>query len=236
MKLPELLPGEVQLWHTQIDVSNHNLPYYRSLLAPDELERLERFKFEKDRKCFCIARAMLRLFLGGYLQRDSKEVHFTYGSHGKPSLNIDSRIHFNLSHSGNGILIGFMLDYEIGVDIELVKHDFDPLEIAENYFSAIEILELKQAEPNARMRTFFNGWTRKEAFIKAVGDGLSFPLKSFAVSMSDKHTELLETTWNSNEKTEWTLFSDTINSDYVIAATVRNPKAKYRLNFWDGTV
>ena len=140
----------------------------RALLSEDELDRAGHFHFEKDRVAFILARGFLRTLLGRYL---GGEVRFVYGAHGKPAL-YRAGPGFNLSHTDGLVALGLTLDGEIGVDVERIRPMENRDAIAERYFSRSEYGQVLSDE------LFFQCWTRKEAYIKAVGGGLSIPLKS----------------------------------------------------------
>jgi 4'-phosphopantetheinyl transferase len=160
--------GEIHLWTASLYAPDDCVAAMRGLLSQDELDRAGRFHFEKDRVAFILARGFLRTMLGRYL---GGEVHFVYGSHGKPALDRAGPC-FNLSHTGGLVILGLTLESEIGVDVERIRSIENRDAIAERYFSASEYGQVLSDE------VFFQCWTRKEAYIKAVGGGLSIPLRS----------------------------------------------------------
>jgi 4'-phosphopantetheinyl transferase len=173
--------GEIHLWTASLDAPADCVAAMRGLLSDDELERAGRFHFEKDRTAFILARGFLRTMLRRYL---SGEVRFVYGPHGKPALD-HAGPGFNLSHTGGLVLLGLVLESEIGVDVERIRPIENRDAIAERYFSPSEYGQVLSDE------VFFQCWTRKEAYIKAVGGGLSIPLKSINTdgwSVIDLHT------------------------------------------------
>ena len=174
-----LVKNQVQLWY--IDFSKHveHIPYYESLLSKDERAKALKFRFEKDKNQSIISRGALRLLSALYLNKQARDISFSYGTYEKPEYGFKSDLKFNVSHSGNMAVIGFVKHYDIGVDIEKIKTDFDVLDIAVNYFSEREILELKSLPEEKHIEGFFKCWTRKESFIKAKSQGLSFPLDAF---------------------------------------------------------
>lgn len=155
------------------------------ILSADELERADRFHFEKDRSRFITARGMLRQILGKYLSQHPKGIHFEYSSYGKPGLGPDSgfgNLKFNLSHSDGLALLAITQDKNIGVDIERIRHDISIEQIAGRFFSFDEINSLDKLFEQQKNELFFQYWTRKEAFLKATGKGLSFPMEHCDVS------------------------------------------------------
>jgi 4'-phosphopantetheinyl transferase len=176
------------------------------VLSEDERERARSFHFERDRRRFVSGRSILRQQLGLYLDAAPAELVFAYGPHGKPSLP-DSGLSFNVSNSGATGLFAFASDCDLGVDVELLAHarPDDPA-VAARFFSVAEVATLRASPAPTRAHAFLRCWTRKEAFIKGRGEGLSLPLQDFDVEFGDgKQPELLRTAWSSDEPAEWTL-------------------------------
>jgi 4'-phosphopantetheinyl transferase len=182
-----LPPGEVQIWAVALDPPAAVAARLASSLAADERERAARFRFERHRRQYEVGRGALRALLGGYLELPPGEVCFTYGERGKPSLGASppagSDLHFNLSNSHELALVGFARGVEIGVDVEHQKPMADLEQIAERFFSASERDALRQLPAHQKQEGFFNCWTRKEAYLKAVGQGLAARLDSFDVTL-----------------------------------------------------
>jgi 4'-phosphopantetheinyl transferase len=157
------------------------------LLSTDECERAARFRFKKDRERFIVARAVLRIILSHYLKLEPAQLRFTYNHYGKPALvgtPGDTRLCFNLSHSNSLALFAFTSDRRVGLDLEYVREDFAWAEIAELFFSEREIKMLRALPASMQAAGFFNCWTRKEAYLKAIGEGVSFPLSHFDVLLT----------------------------------------------------
>jgi len=175
-------PGEVHVWAAGLD----DLPEaaLRAPLSADERERGGRFHFERDRRRFVTARGLLRVLLGRYLDVDPARLRFGYGPRGKPFLAGGEPLRFNLSHSGGLTLLAFARGCEVGVDIEQERPVPESEDIARHYFSAREWAELSRLRAAEWRAGFFRCWTRKEAFIKATGDGLSRPLDAFDVTLA----------------------------------------------------
>ncbi len=185
-KCPKLEIGEVHIWSGSLAVEQDQMPDYVKLLSVDELARANRFKFERHRQRFVVARAKLRQLLGCYLSCEPKQVSFAYSDKGKPYIKspiTKADIRFNLSHSQNTVLYGFVRGRDIGVDIEKNRTDMSYLEIAQRYFSKSEYELLRRLSEPEGAQAFFRCWARKEAFIKAVGEGLSFPLAQIDVGV-----------------------------------------------------
>lgn len=189
LSVPMLDGTLIHLWHAGLQEAKSWLPDFSSRLSSDENERRMRFHFERDREDFAFARGMLRRVLAGYLKSDPQELRFGYSGHRKPFLSHpETELRFNLSHTQGALLLGICRGREIGVDIERVREDFNPLEIADRFFSTAERQALSGLPPGEQRQAFFRCWTRKEAFLKARGHGLSYPLELFDVSIGPEET------------------------------------------------
>lgn len=191
-------------------------------LSDDETSRAARYVFAKDRDQFVLCRGLLRQFLGSYLGVDPGDILFGAQDVGKPTLAGrfgDSRIQFNISHSNQVALFGFTCDRQIGVDVEMLRSDVDVRGLADRFFSIQEREELSKVSNDLAHRAFFSCWTRKEAYVKAVGSGLQLPLDSFSVSLTPGQPVLL--TGLSNDK--WQIFSLDTMKDYAAAAIIEKP-------------
>lgn len=219
----ELLDSKIDVWSVNINNYTNKLFDYWELLSSSEKEKADRFRFEKDKNCYVIARGLLRILLSRYLNIKSQKINFRYAEKGKPYLEHPSNIKFNLSHSKNCIVLAFTKNIELGIDVEYAKNNLEILQVAESFFSKQEIKALKSIQSIYRLSAFYNCWTRKEAFIKATGDGLSFPLNQFTVSLeSSESAELVETRWDNKEKDLWSLETFTPQKDYIGAVASRN--------------
>jgi 4'-phosphopantetheinyl transferase len=180
--LDALVAGEVRLWCVALDASPPALAQLASVLDEDEAMRASRFRFDKHRAEFIIARGLLRHLLARFTDASPAAIRFSYGPRGKPEMS-SRPLRFNLSHSGGLVLYAFALDRELGVDIEHCRDMTDLESIARRFFATKEVDELLSLPLEERPAAFFRCWTRKESFVKAVGDGLYLPLDSFRVSL-----------------------------------------------------
>jgi 4'-phosphopantetheinyl transferase len=157
-------------------------------LDDDERRRAARFHFERDRVRFAGGRAMLRVFLADRLGLPPRQIRFVYGRHGKPALapeQASSGVRFNVSHSHGMGLFVFARRRAIGADIERIRPLRHGDAVARRFFARDEVEALSALSGAEWERAFFRCWTRKEAFIKALGDGLSYPLRGFTVSVRE---------------------------------------------------
>ena len=179
-----ILPGDVHVWTESLGQLEAHVSRMAPLLGEDERLRADRFHFKQHRDGFITGRGLLRVILANYLGCNPSEVKFEYGEAGKPAVAGDQKsgLHFNLAHSGDLVVYALNLDRRIGVDIELVRPMPDAEQIAANYFSPDEIRDLKWLPAQQMLAGFFACWTRKEAYVKAIGTGLGHRLSDFSVN------------------------------------------------------
>lgn len=208
---------EVQVWSIRLEAAEAQFRTVYAWLAPDEAARAQRFHFEKHRRAFVLGRAALRGLVSRYLGVAPPELTFSYGAKGKPSLaDAASRLRFNASNSGELAVIAFTEGCELGVDVEHIRPVPDIEKIAERFFSAGETAELLALPEAERTRGFFNCWTRKEAYIKAVGDGFAVGLDSFRVTLQPgSAAQLLELDGSEEAARCWTMHDFIPAPEYV---------------------
>src|SRR5438046_3004225 len=230
--LPVLIDSEIHVW--RVDLDNDWPVNLDQALAETDRTQAARFRFAVDRERFLAARASLRTILGRYLEFAPDALQFDLGAHGKPSLAKAQNsfdLNFNLTHSHELALIAITMGRAIGVDVEFMRADFAGDEIAERFFSQAEITQLKSVTPESRLAAFFNCWTRKEAYIKARGEGLSFPLDQFDVSLvPDSRAALLGNRLDSAETSRWILKEISPRPNY--AAAIAFEKGCERVRLW----
>jgi 4'-phosphopantetheinyl transferase len=213
---------EVHVWQANLDRNQSEVDDFLCMLSIDERARADRFHFPKDRDHFIIARGVLRNILGLYLNRDPASLSFQYSSHGKPFLapvTLPDAISFNLSHSNGTALYAMTRSREVGVDVEFIRTGPQGDQIAERFFSPQEVAALHALPPASQRYAFFLCWTRKEAYIKARGEGLSMPLDRFDVSLvPGEPAELLATRPDVLEADRWSLRNLTIEEPGYAAA------------------
>jgi len=226
--------GKVHVWRADLQQPPELQEIFLGLLDQDERARAARFHFEQHRRRFVLSRGFLRVLLGRYLELDPERVRFAYGPYGKPSLLDEqgaSRLRFNASHSNELAVYAFVQDCEIGVDVEYVKEDFATEDIARHFFSAYEVETLTGLPETEKAAAFFRCWTRKEAYIKATGRGMSQPLDGFDVTLrSEDDVALLRTEDGSHER--WRLLDIAVGAGYAGALAVEKPVGNIR--YWDG--
>jgi 4'-phosphopantetheinyl transferase len=223
-----LKDGEVHIWWAPLSLEAAVLERMRLSLSADEKSRADRFVFAGDRDHFVAARGILRELLGSYAGTAPAELKFDYGSQGKPELSpTHPPIRFNLSHSHGLAVYAFARERQLGIDLELIQPEFAGDEIAERYFSSSELAELRALPPQTRAEGFFLCWTRKEAYVKARGEGLKISLASFDVSLTPGKQEKLL----SDDALRWQLHSFQPAPQYVGALVAENGVS--HLNHWE---
>ncbi len=219
-----LEPTEVHVWCATLNPPSDRIEELFHILSPDERLRAKRFYFERDRWRFIVARGILRMILSLYLKVEPGRVMFRYGPHGKPFLSIESDqdvLQFNLSHSQGLALYAFTYSRAIGIDVEYIKPQLDVEGIAARFFSPSESAMLLGLPETQKLDAFFNCWTRKEAYLKAKGIGLSLPLDQFDVSfVRGKPACILKTRGDPQEADRWSLQELTPATCYTGAVAV----------------
>jgi 4'-phosphopantetheinyl transferase len=225
---------EVHVWYAELAEFRAQMGEYLGILADEEKSRAERLYLQRDRERFIIAHGILREILGLYLNRAPNTLSFYNGSHGKPALEFQpgaDGILFNISHSHGVALYAITRGRALGIDIELTRSDLDVDQIAERFFSPGEIATLRALPRNLRTHAFFLCWTRKEAYIKAKGEGLSLPLDRFEVSLiPGEPAVLLRTEPDADEAGRWSLRELATAPNYV--ATLAAEGRGWPLSSW----
>ncbi|MEM9293799.1 MAG: 4'-phosphopantetheinyl transferase superfamily protein [Acidobacteriota bacterium] len=224
--------GEIHIWSTELEPGDRTVAELERLLTPDEVKRAYRFRFEHHQRRFIVGRGVLRRLLAGYLNQDPRDLRFLYGEKGKPSLPESLGLRFNLSHSETLALYALSCDTELGVDVEQLRPMPDAEQIAERFFSVSERDTLRSIPSERKSEAFFNCWTRKEAYIKATGDGLSMPLDRFDVTLAPEDEPRMLSAEGSTEKAaHWSMRHLNPKPGYVGALAV--PLRSYRLRCWE---
>lgn len=213
-----LRQDEVHVWRAGLDASPRDFHIWRETLAPDELDRAERFHFPPHAARYIAARGILRDLLGRYLRVAPAALRFSYSPSGKPSL-AGEGLFFNLSHSGGLALYAITRAGEVGVDVERIRPGFASSGIPEDFFAPREVAALRALPAGQQDEAFFRCWTLKEAFLKARGDGLSLDLKRFEVGFGpDAPAALRSFAADPRECDRWSLLDALAPGDGYAAA------------------
>lgn len=217
-------PGEVHLYCASFAVSPGRAARLSRSLSAAERQRAQRFHFDRDRLAFSLSRALLRGLLAACTGAPGAALRFAYGPRGKPELaEPASPLAFNVSHTRGLVLVGLSGAGAIGVDVETLSRDSDLEGIAGRFFSPAEAAALRALAAEQRPAAFYRCWTRKEAFLKATGDGLAMGLDRFDVSLDPDRARLLAIHGDPTRAAGWTLLHLEPGPGYVGAAAVAGP-------------
>lgn len=228
---PTLPTDELHLWQIHLDLDVSALGHLSSLLSPDEVERASRFIFVRDRNRFVASRARLRQILCAYLRAAPQELGFDYESHGKPSLKglADGEgLSFNLTHSGPLAIYAFAQSRRVGVDVEHVRHDLDYRPLLNDVCSFQEQQAITELPDALGRAIFYQKWVCKEAYVKATGQGFSYPLTNVEVALQPGAPPALCLPIAA-QSTQWTLYMVNPSPNYVASAVVEGQDITVRL-------
>lgn len=221
--VPELHESDVHVWRIDLKALHADVTDLIHVLSPDERERARRLHFDRDRNNFIASHYALRSILAGYLEDASPtSIAFDFGPHGKPTLRSNGHgIEFNLSHSHEISLCGLTRRHELGIDVEHTGRNLEIEPLAERFFAPAEAEQILACPDHTRRAAFFSCWTRKEAFLKARGDGITVNLDSFEVScMPGQPARLLRCQQDSQAPAYWGMDSFVPESNYIGALAV----------------
>jgi len=234
----DLADGEVHIWRMPLTATDDEATALELLLSQAELARARAFRFARDRQRFVVAHGRLRCVLAAYTGQGPGQIEFRVEPHGKPELVPAAArargLRFNMSHSHELALCAVTRARMVGVDVERVQAGVDLMPMARRFFSARELAELRALPAEQRPEGFFNCWTRKEAYVKAVGMGMSLALDQFTVSLRPgEPARLLNTPWDAAEPGGWTLCDLRPAAGHVAALAVQGRGC--RLVRWSAT-
>lgn len=226
-------PNKKTVYIHQFEFNNflNQLEIFRNLLTEEEKTRIDKFYFEKDQNNFTLSRGITRVILAKYLDINPKQISLSQNKFGKLYLE-NEKLKFNLSHTKDFLLIGVSFDAEIGIDIEKIREFKVYQEIVRRFFSENEIKAFFLQTEDKYQESFFTIWTRKEAFIKAVGRGLNIPLNDFDVSVTEK-AELLDVRLEDQKKESWKLYNIPTKKNHKASLVTENDN--FELVFYDET-
>jgi 4'-phosphopantetheinyl transferase len=230
----DLPPGAIHVWLARLDAAAGAPAAFDAVLSPDEQERADRFVFDRDRRRFATARSLLRRILAPYVGAAPADLRFSCDEYGKPSLTgLATAPAFNVSHSGEAAVFAISRAGEVGVDVEAVRPMTDAEQIAGRFFAPGEVERLRALPAALQQEGFFECWTRKEAFVKAIGEGLSHPLDSFEVTLTPGNpARLVHVDGREPDPCEWTLTALPRIPGYVGALAVRGCPETIGYHVW----
>lgn len=219
--------GVVDVWRVGVPVWRHRLDALAACLDAEESRRAAAFHFDRDRHSYVVARGVLRLLLGRYLSMPPAAVRIGAGSHGKPE--VEEPLEFNLSHSGDLVLMAFAPGCRVGIDVERIEARVDPLGLARGFFAPGETAALEALAQERRRDAFFACWSRKEAWLKVTGTGLSFPLRDFEVGLEADSADALRSVGGSREAAlRWQVRDLDVGPGYRAALATEGRGARIR--------
>jgi 4'-phosphopantetheinyl transferase len=228
-----LTEDEIHVWHSDLALSEQGVEKLFQLLDSDERDRAARFKVPDPRRQFVISRAFLRILLGRYLQLNPIRVSFRVSAHGKPELGDVSDLRFNLSHTEGAAVIAITRGRRVGIDVERIRQNLNPLELADRFFSREESEWLRSQSATQQFAAFFACWTAKEAYVKACGGGLSMPLTAFAVKPGLDNAQLELQIYREPESARrWSLWQLDFGPDLRSALAVEGENLAVRIGEW----
>lgn len=228
--------GEVHVWIAFVSKAKGRLAALGGLLSEPEAAKAGRFHREEDRRRYVVAHGILRELLGGYGPWPPRELTFVHSSFGKPALDAGQwqpPLAFNLAHSGDIVLFAVAGAGRVGIDVEYRRPDIEVMEIAHSHFSAREIEVLGSLPEGERHAAFFRCWTRKEAYLKARGEGLGFPLADFTVSFRSDERPQVE--WSADDaavRDRWSMFDLGPAAGYAGAIVVDQKPVRLLVRSW----
>jgi len=226
--------NQIHVWRVVLDQPQELVECLRRWLSADEQARASRFHFDRDCASFIVGRGVLRDLLSRYTGIAPGALHLEVGPHGKPRLAGEhgEQLCFNVSHSKGLGLYTVARGCELGIDVECIRAVTDEEQIARRFFSVRENAELLALPVEQRRAAFFTCWTRKEAFIKAIGDGLSHPLDRFDVSLTPHEpAQFLSIGGSVEQALRWSLFSLSPGTNYVGALAIEG--RDWQLSCWE---
>lgn len=230
-------PPEVHVWRIPLDSPPEAVAALESVLAPEEQRRQRSFRFARHARRFVVRRAALRHLLGRYIGCAPQEVQYATNPFGKLALAFPrSSLCFNLSHSHELAVAAFAWRHEVGVDVELVRPALAREDIAEQFFAHAEVRSLRRLAPEQQPKGFFRCWTSKEAYVKAIGRGLSLPLDLFEVSVDpDDAPRLLRVRGVVEEARRWQFRAVEVPHGYMATLALNGEQVPRLCEFdWSG--
>lgn len=221
--------SDVDVWLVNLPDNGEIPEGYSTLLSPEESARAARFVFDRDRAKFTVAHVALRHILAPYANAPAASLQIQAAERGKPFLAEHPAIRFNLSHSGSCALLAVTHNRELGVDIECLKPDRSSEDIVRRFFAPAEVAALMSTPPDQRVAAFFACWSRKEAYIKARGEGLHIALDSFEVSLGEDAALL-----HAEDKARWSMYALQAPPGYAAALVVEGSAPTVRQLEWSG--
>jgi len=232
------LDGEIHLWSSFLDQPDDIINRFYEVLSEEEKYRINKYKYKSLRYRHTVSKGLLKDFISKYLNIETKEISFVQNKYGKPSLQPElneMNLQFNVSHSENLGIFAFTKGYELGIDVESIQETPNLNRLVDKCFSDFEKEWFYKSEPSLQKELFYKVWTGKEAFIKAIGIGLSFPLKEIEFKInSNKAIEFQSIHGDISYRGKWNIFTFNPPPNFISSLVVETNKLKIRRYSWDG--
>lgn len=233
-KVPELEHGHIDIWRSVINLPKQQLEEFHASLSEEERARAGRFTFPDKFEEYVVTRGLLRQALAQVLGNSADSFQFDYTREKKPYLDRrfkDQQISLNVSHSHGLALVALSLDRKLGIDVEKIREDVEYEKLARRFFSEAENKEFEKYQ-GEKTRAFFATWTRKEAFVKAVGKGIAYGLSEFDVNIDpDAAPRMLRSGWQEDDLNNWHMATLDCAEGYM--ATVISDRSEFGLRLWE---
>lgn len=224
LPLLHLPDDDLQIWQVSLESTDATVARLTQLLSLDEQDRARRFHFERDRRRYIVARGTLRKLLGSYLDCAPSIIRFNYAAQGKPALATqppERQLYFNVSHSQESALFAFVWNREIGVDIEAIRSEVEIESIFPSISSSEEQASWKTVPAAAKRAAFFSLWSRKEALVKAIGQGIGYPLQEVTVGFSLHLPQQIRLAHTLNAQSQaWQIWELPVESNFRAALAI----------------
>jgi 4'-phosphopantetheinyl transferase len=211
----EHLAANIVVWIARLSQAQDSLRFLEPCLDAGDRERAARFKFAEDRARFVLGRGLLRKCLGHYLEQPPETVELAYTDLGRPLLPQDETIQFNISHTGDLVAFALTASAQVGVDVELVHRPPDLLELAKRIFSDADFRTFQALPADEALPTFYRVWTRKEAYLKARGEGITEGLQLISASLGPETTSRIMDARNESAAQTWRVIDLPVPNDYM---------------------
>ena len=232
---PLLANNRVHVWRANLDLPTTEIERLAAFLSTDEIARANKFHFLEHKRRFIVARGILRQLLGNYLQISPNKIEFEYSDRGKPRLAAsmgNSSIQFNVSHSLEYALYGFTNNHLIGIDLEFLREMKDATELAKRFFTNQEFQLIANLTYEEQQKAFFQLWTAKEAYLKAIGTGLSDSLTEIELTFNGRNPRLQAIKGDISNAGKWSMYHFAPAADYVSTIIVNTQIPKQQIDFW----
>jgi len=231
------LDGEIHLWSSLLDQPDDIINYFWTILSNEEKDRIDKFKFKSLRERHTVSKGLLKSFIANYLNIETEEINFVQNEYGKPSLQPELNevnLQFNVSHSEQLGMFAFTTGKELGIDVELIQEIPNLNQIVDICFSEFEKDWFYKSDPNQQKELFYKVWTGKEAFIKAIGTGLSFPLNEIEfIINTNKTIELQRVHGDQSYWGKWNIYTFNPLPNFISSLVMETNELMIRRYSWN---